>query len=378
MSASLRITLGAIIVSFLIIPSKAVTSQIKAPEKTPKTYDEAFKQGNLPPAPDVHYAGEVIITSRRVANIEQAGTTTTIDRKNIEAHGDRSLADVLERIPGIQVYTHTKGHQRIKLRGFDQDKVVILIDGMPINDVYSTDVDLSAIPLVNVSKIIVNKGVSSALYGSDGAMGTINVITRKPPGSFAHIFSEYGSHNTVYNTLVLGSRLGDFYFMGTGSMLHFKGFSTSKRLDATTRRRWFDRIIRYKMYPVDDSFANGGPYYTFDDVLTPAKNQYIHDDNLWNHQNMRKYQLSAKVGYALGASLDAGISAEYYYATGETNTYQVNSYNQYRGDRWKPRYPYFSDEKDQVKKFALRNRSFVWPNSHRLNIQNIGSSKSNT
>ncbi|HOG44931.1 MAG TPA: Plug domain-containing protein, partial [bacterium] len=112
------------------------------------------------PEKTVFKAGEIVVTGNKSkAVIEDSATTTVIRAEDIEAKGASTLDQALEGVPGIQVYTHTKGHKRIRMRGFDQEKIFILIDGVPINDIYSTDVDLSAIPVNTISKIVVNRGV---------------------------------------------------------------------------------------------------------------------------------------------------------------------------------------------------------------------------
>lgn len=330
--------------------------------------DDSSEDGDAPPPEGYFHAGEVVVASRRIANIEQAGTVTVIEREEIEAHGDRTLADTLERLPGVQVYTHNKGQTRLRLRGFDLDRVMILIDGVPINDVYSTEADLSAIPLANVAKIVINRGVASALYGSDGSVGSINVITRKPEAPFGEAYTEWGPYNNATVELVHGAPAGDFYYLVTGMFGHSDGFVPSARLDAQTRREWFDRIIRYDLYPIDGPFAATGPYNTFDDVATPAKEQYIGDDGVWDHQRFSRYQLTLKGGYRFAPELEAGLASELYYYSGRTNTYEPVAYNSYRGDLWKPEWPYFGDDELEVKKFALRNRAFVWPAVYRVEV----------
>ena len=173
---------------FLVLLGAVPASANEVAKGTPEpnedalqSYDEKTKAEPLTAEEmENFYVGEVIVTGRRVANMEQAGTTTIIDSDNIAAHGDRTLVQVLKRIPGLQVAMFRKGQARLSLRGFDQRYLLILIDGVPLHDVFSTDFDISSISARNVSKIIINRGASSALYGTSGAIGTINVITKKP------------------------------------------------------------------------------------------------------------------------------------------------------------------------------------------------------
>ncbi len=70
--------------------------------------------------------------------------------------------------------------------------VALLLDGIPIADVYEANVDISKIPVMNVSEIIINRGVCSALYGTAGTVGSINVISKKPVDLYGKAGAEYG------------------------------------------------------------------------------------------------------------------------------------------------------------------------------------------
>jgi outer membrane receptor protein involved in Fe transport len=309
---------------------------------------------------DPFYLGEVEVRARRVPVMEEAGATTVMTAAQLEAHGDRTIAQALERVPGMSVYTHTKGQSRVRLRGFDQAYLVVLIDGVPIDDIYSTDIDLSNIPLALVERIVIERGVSSALYGSDGTAGVINIVTRRPGHLLAEVKTELGSNNNNIYSAIVGASRGDFHFLLSGLLMHSDGFEPSKRLNAKTRRAWFDRFIRYELYPVDGPFGSG-PMNTFEDVATPAKTQYIEDKGLWDHQDFSKVQLAAKAGYAVSPHLDVNCSASLLVHRGRTSTYEPMAFSSYRGNAWRPNWPYFGDDPEETKKFALRNRAFVWP-----------------
>jgi len=306
---------------------------------------------------DVFTIGEVVVTHRRSSNVEQAATTTVVRGDEIAARGQKTLDEALELTPGVQLYTHTKGHRRLRLRGFDQDKVLILVDGIPISDVFATGVDISTVPVVNVSKVVVNRGVSSALYGADGAIGSINVVTRRPRKLFARAGAEYGLyHNATYN-LAHGMPLGDFYYWVNGTIQTSGGFAPSASLDAAERRRWFDKVIRYDLYG-----------HEYDDLRFPAREQYLEDDGKWNHHHLDRYSVAAKAGHRFG-DLEVGLSGGFHLQEGRTNTYQPNCISDYNlaEKKWRlNRRPWFGDEVSSTKDFALRNRSYVYPSAWRL------------
>ena len=323
-----------------------VLTGLSAPARSQEEEEESFT------------VGEIVVRARRISNVEQAGTTDVLTAEDLTRRGAKTLDDALEMLPGIQLYTHTKGHRRLRLRGFEQEKVLILIDGVPLNDVFATDVDLSSIPVVNVSKIVVNRGVSSALYGTDGAVGSVNVITRRPRRIFAEGSAEYGLYNNSTYSLAHGMPVKDFYYWINGTVQTSDGYAPSARLNGKTRRRWFDRLIRYDVYGKD-----------FDDILFPAKDQYIEDTGRWIHQGLNRYSASAKAGYRLASAFEAGVSVGFQFQEGRTNTYQANGLSDYNmaQEKWRlNRRPWFGDEVESTKDFALRNRAFVWPAAWRI------------
>ncbi|HNW82190.1 MAG TPA: TonB-dependent receptor plug domain-containing protein [bacterium] len=310
---------------------------------------------------NVFKAGEIVVTgSRTKSTVEEASTTTVVTPEDIEKKGASTLDQALEGIPGIQVYTHTKGHKRIRMRGFDQEKIFILVDGVPLNDIYSTDVDLSAIPVNAVSKIVVNRGVSSALYGTDGAIGSINIITKKPEKLFANTKAEYGSWNNSQFAMSHGMPAGDFYYWFSGSVLLSDGFKPSQKLNSKLRKQWYNKLLRYDRYGI-----------SFDEILNPSKNQYIEDSGKWNHTEFQKYNASAKVGWNPVKQFETGVNADYHYSESKSNTYQNNCYSDYDPAQkiWKnDRRPGFHDDPRYAQDWILRNRSFVYPENWNFKV----------
>jgi vitamin B12 transporter len=80
----------------------------------------------------------VVVTATRVPTPEAeipAGVSV-IDRGTIETHGYNTLTDALSAIPGVRVSQSggPGGNASLFLRGTNSDHVLVLRDGMPIND----------------------------------------------------------------------------------------------------------------------------------------------------------------------------------------------------------------------------------------------------
>ncbi len=270
-------------------------------------------------------AGEIVVKEKAIANIEKASTTTEINDVDIKARSEKTLDQTLEMVPGIKVETSNKGTKRFFMRGYDNDKVAILVDGILINDVYEANVDISQIPVLNAAKIIVNRGVSSALYGTNGAIGSINVVTKKPTELYADVNFEYGQYNNDTLNVAQGAPIGNFYYWITASMLSSDGYKVSKKLDKEKRTEWFNKMVNYGAY--------GQTSAAFD---LPSLNEYLNDRGKWDHTDYQKYQVAGKMGYNFTEDIEIGISSSYNWAEVHSNTYSHNYFSSYNDqtDTW--------------------------------------------
>jgi len=128
---------------------------------------------------------ETVVTATRVPTpIEEipAGVTV-VDRATIEAHGYNTIAEALSDVPGVHVSPSggAGGQASVFIRGTNSDHVLVLRDGMPINDgsdptsAFNFGVDT----LSDVQRIEVIRGPMAALYGSGAIGGVINLISRR-------------------------------------------------------------------------------------------------------------------------------------------------------------------------------------------------------
>ncbi|MCC6290404.1 MAG: TonB-dependent receptor plug domain-containing protein, partial [Chitinophagaceae bacterium] len=98
--------------------------------------------------------------------------------KNLPVH---SLDELLRYIPGVEIQARgPMGSQSdIVLRGGTYQQVLVILDGMRLNDP-NTGHFSSYIPIApaEIERIEILKGASSAIYGADAVGGVINVITK--------------------------------------------------------------------------------------------------------------------------------------------------------------------------------------------------------
>lgn len=184
---------------------------------------------------NVFTLGEVVVSDVR-EKADLATTVTKITEEDIKAQGAQTVAEALDLIPGVDVHTGGKGQAFVNIRGFEQEDVKVLIDGVPAHESYFGTLDLSLIPVDSISRITVTKGASSVLYGANTMGGVINIITKKGGkklvGEFTTSFGDYDTRNYIFNH---GAQAGDFNYWFTYGYRESDGFKLSDDFDDKNR-----------------------------------------------------------------------------------------------------------------------------------------------
>ncbi len=144
---------------------------------------------------------ETVVTAMR--SIQPVGDVvadvTIIDREHIERSGAVGLADVLKRIPGIEISRNggPGATTSVFLRGAESRFTAVYIDGVRVDSQATGGAAWEAIPLVLIDRIEILRGPAAAVYGSDAIGGVIQLFTRKGEGAFSpSIGVGFGTYNT--------------------------------------------------------------------------------------------------------------------------------------------------------------------------------------
>ncbi len=155
--------------------------------------------GPAPVAQDTHDLGQmsledllsvptVTASGGNVVQLSMAsGNVKVVTRQDIDNNGWRTLAEVLDTIPGFYV-TSDGSLTSIGVRGVTGGLqagtrlVKIMINGTPVSfrPELRSFLGPEFIPIELVERIEIVKGPLSALYGANAFVGTVNVITRDP------------------------------------------------------------------------------------------------------------------------------------------------------------------------------------------------------
>lgn len=129
---------------------------------------------------------DVVITGTRTAESGRRAPVRVdvVTRDEAERRGATNIGEALQGQLGVQVNPSAYGFlgnpSAIQIQGFDRERVLILEDGERVVGDVGGAVDLSSIPLTDVSRIEVVTGPTSSLYGTSAIGGVVNVLTAPP------------------------------------------------------------------------------------------------------------------------------------------------------------------------------------------------------
>ena len=132
---------------------------------------------------------EVVVTATRAAGMvsDAPAAVTVVTSRQMEGKNISRLGDALYQVPSLYLQNGalglsqgTSGTSGMSLRGIDQNKTLILLDGQPIQDASSGKVNWRVPFAEDIERIEVVPGAFSSLYGSNAIGGVINIITKQP------------------------------------------------------------------------------------------------------------------------------------------------------------------------------------------------------
>jgi len=129
----------------------------------------------------VLFLKETVVTGARYprAYYESPQALSFITRTQLRDQAPTVLGDALENLPGVEMSKDSPWEQRPSLRGLGGQRVLVLMDGSPLNSARGNGPHPSLLDPSQVERVEVVRGPSSVAYGSDALGGAINIITRE-------------------------------------------------------------------------------------------------------------------------------------------------------------------------------------------------------
>jgi outer membrane cobalamin receptor len=104
-----------------------------------------------------------------------------ITPQQIKKSSARSLGELLTQVPGISIIDEGggSGQKRISIRGSNPNQILVLLDGIPLNDPLTGEVDLNLIPVSIIESVAIQKGGNSAESGSGSIGGSVEITSKQ-------------------------------------------------------------------------------------------------------------------------------------------------------------------------------------------------------
>jgi iron complex outermembrane receptor protein len=132
----------------------------------------------------VHQEAEedIIVTAPFVRDLNILAGTEVLSGTELVREMRPQLGDTLARLPGVSATSFSPGASRPVLRGFQGERVRVLVDGIGSIDVSNTSADHAVtIDPITAHRIEVLHGPAALLFGSQAIGGAVNVFDRRIP-----------------------------------------------------------------------------------------------------------------------------------------------------------------------------------------------------
>jgi len=276
---------------------------------------------------------EVFVTATRtpIPKKNVIADTTTINEEEIERAGSSSLTDLLQRQPGIEIY-NSGGQGKVSslhIRGSESDHVVVLVDGLRVNQVTSGLTAFENIPLSQIEKIEIVRGASSSLYGAGAIGGVIQIFTKKGVSGFKpYAAIGYGRYDT--KTAQAGIRAGND---STNYAINISSLSTDGFSAYKTNNPIFNDRDGYNNLSLSGSINhkfNQDNSIGINFIKSSGNNKY---DNRYDDPNFidRKNKMDTQV---IGINFDNKITTDW--RSDLKIGQSIYKYNDFNGAIWTP------------------------------------------
>lgn len=126
--------------------------------------------------------GVIIVSAEGLKQLDVLAGTSVIEIEEIQRNLNGQLGEVLAKLPGVSATSFSPGASRPVLRGFQGERVRILVDGLGTADVSNTSADhATTIEPLTAERIEVLRGPAVLLFGNQAIGGAVNVIDKRIP-----------------------------------------------------------------------------------------------------------------------------------------------------------------------------------------------------
>lgn len=248
----------------------------------------------------------VVTATRHPKPITQvAENITVITSDDIEAMNAHSVAEVLDRVPGLFLSTNRDfgAFSLLNMQGSEPRHTLVLVDDIPWNLTSEGSAETVTVPVGIIERIEIIKGPASSAWGSSLG-GVVNIITKstgtssKPGGS---IYASYGKKNSQDYRAALYGKIGKAGYYLYGGTQDSDGLVQSRFSD---NKHFYSKIE----FPFSENIKTGLSM-GYSDTQTGFGDFLDSDINI--RGNLQTFYTTPFLSATVAEGLDINLSAYY-------------------------------------------------------------------
>lgn len=182
---------------------------------------------------------------------EETRRITVLDRRDLDAAAAVSANQLLRQLPGVQEIASPPARTSLSIRGFNDARVLVLVDGEPVPGTLMDSRDIGRLSTLAAERIEVTKGPGAVEYGSDAIGGVINLVQAAPTSSWnVDMTARAGELGRREGTVGASNSIGPFGFRVNGGWRQVDQVTGIDATGSTLSRTWDARgDLRYQLHP---------------------------------------------------------------------------------------------------------------------------------
>lgn len=240
---------------------------------------------------------EIIVESSRaqLSVFDMPVNTSILDQQDIQQSAAQTVDEILRQVPGFSLLrsadsiaaSPTTGTVSLRgLGGSAASRTLILLDGVPIHNPYSSEVYWARIPKHQIERIEIIRGGGANAWGNLSLGGVINIITEPPRDGSLNFTGSAGYPKTV-DLNISGSQIIDKWSLSAGATYYdtdgYENIPEDQQgpIDEEVRKKF--KIVSGKVaYQLTDNvsaYVNGS---WFEEERTSGSPMDVNDADIWS------------------------------------------------------------------------------------------------
>ena len=249
---------------------------------------------------------EVVVTTKRTIKEKEfiPSQIESVSRKEIEFQNFQNMADVLAASGNLHVQKSQQGGGSPSIRGFEASRVLLLVDGIRMNNLTYRGGHLQNVISVDenmLENVDIFYGPSSTLFGSDALGGSVNMTTKGAQFLENRTKKISGNANTRYSSS--NEEKSGYFDLNYGT-------SNFASLTAFSYNDFGDLRMGKKKNHNGDFFGERQHYVSTDangtDILNENNNKYIQKNS-----GYKQYNIMQKFAYKTASGFNHGLNFQY-------------------------------------------------------------------